>query len=163
MVTLLIYVLLHSPAVLVELSIDQSVFPERANNWDRIGLFKLKDGKEDRLVLMYYYDSDSVCQKMRKRHGFGVSTYPNCFDVHAVYQDGRGKWVHQEVIGYARVGFTRVVKAMPDRLILECRPKFRISVEPGKDGVRYALKRAEEINKPFNRSVSFENGKLVAK
>src|ERR1022692_2839823 len=51
-------VLLLSPAILVELSIDRSIFPKGADNWDRVGLFKLKDGKNERLVLLYCCDSD---------------------------------------------------------------------------------------------------------
>jgi hypothetical protein len=48
------FVLLLSPALLVEVSIDRTVFPKNADNWDRVGLFKLKDGEKERLVLLYY-------------------------------------------------------------------------------------------------------------
>jgi hypothetical protein len=155
-------ILLFSPFDLVEASIDRAVFPKGADNWDRIGIFKLKDGENDRLVLLYYYDSDSVSEKMMKKKGFGIRTYPNFFDVHAVYQDKTGKWAHKEVFGYARVRFTKVAKAAPDYLILECRPNFMIRIEPGED-IGKASKRAEEINKPFAKRVSFVDGVLTAK
>ncbi len=66
---------------------------------------------------------------------------------------------HQEVFGYARVGFTRIKKVMPESLVLECRPKFRIDVQR-EGGIEEAIKRAEEVNKPFNKSISFVDGKL---
>jgi hypothetical protein len=155
-------ILLLSPFDLVEASIDRAVFPKRADKWDRIGIFKLKDGENDRLVLLYYYDSDSVAEKMMKKEGFAVQTYPNFFDVHAAYQDKAGKWTHKEVFGYARVRFTKVAKVALDHLILECRPNFMIRIEPGED-ISKGLKRAEEINKPFTKRMSFVDGVLTAK
>ena len=121
-------VLLLSPAILVELSIDRSIFPKGADNWDRVGLFKLKDGKNERLVLLYCCDSDSVAEKMMAKHGFSMKMYPNSFAVHAIHQNESGKWVHKEALGYARVRFTKVAKVTPDELILECRPNFRIQL-----------------------------------
>lgn len=156
------WVFLLSPALLVELSIDRGVFPKGADNWDRIGLFQLKDGDKDRLVLLYYYDSDSVAEKMMAKKGFAKQTYPNFFDVHAIYQAAPGKWVHREVFGYARVRFTKVAEASHDHLILECRPNFEIRIEAG-EGIDKALKRAEEINKLFTKRVSFVDGSLTAK
>jgi hypothetical protein len=162
MIAPIAFFLLLSPFDLVEASIDRAVFPKGADNWDRIGLFKLKDGEKDRLVLVYYYDSDSVTEKMMKKEGIGTGSYPNFFDVQAVYQDKAGKWVHKEVFGYARVRFMKVAKAAPDHLILECRPNFMIRVEPG-ENIGEALKRGEEINKPFTKRVSFVDGVLTAK
>lgn len=155
-------IFLLSPFDLAEASIDRAVFPKGASDWDRIGIFKLKDGENDRLVLLYYYDSDSVCEKMRQKEGFGIGGYPNFFDVHAVYQDKTGKWAHKEVFGYARVRFTKVAKAAPDYLILECRPNFMTAIKPG-ETVGEASKRAEEINRPFTQRVSFVDGVLTAK
>src|SRR5262245_20650420 len=103
MFTSFAWVLLLSPADVVEATVDRAVFPKGADNWDRIGLFKLKDGDKDRLVLLYYYDSDSVAEKMMTKGGVGAWTYPNIFHVHAVYQDASEKWVHKEIFGYARV------------------------------------------------------------
>lgn len=156
------WVLLFSPADVVEATIDRAVFPRGADDWDRIGLFQLKDGDKDRLVLLYYYDSDSVAEKMMKRKGYGVMTYPNSFDVHAVYQVAPGKWVHNEAFGYARVRFTRVAKATSDQVVLECRPNFMVPIEPGEDSEK-ALKRAREINKPFIKQLSFVGGVLTVK
>jgi hypothetical protein len=155
-------VLLLSPFDLIEASIDRAVFPERSDNWDRIGLFKLKDGEKDRLVLLYYYDSDSVSERIMKKEGIAARIYPNSFSVHAVYPDASGKWVHKEVFGYGRVRFTKVAKATPDHLVLECRPNFMIEIERGED-IGKALKRAKEINKPFEKRVSFVDGALTAK
>jgi hypothetical protein len=161
MFLLFLYLLLHSLALIVEPTVDRAAFPAGADYWDRVGLFKLKDGTADRLVLLYAQDSDSVCDKMMARQGYGMGMYPNSFGLHAVYQDGAGKWVHKEVVGYARVGFTRVAKATPDRLTLELTPKFRVHVDWGQDASD-AIKRVAEINKPFTRSVSFAYGVLTA-
>lgn len=156
------WILLLSPATLVELSVDRAVFPKGAANWDRIGLFTLKDGKSSRLVLLYCYDSDSVAWKMMAKNGFASSTYPNSFSVHAIHQNACGKWIHQRVFGFARVRFTKVAKATSDHVVLECRPNFMVRIEPGEAGEK-ALKRGEEINRPFTKSVSFVGGQLAAK
>ena len=156
------WILLLSPFDLIEASIDRTVFPKNADDWDRIGLFKLKDGDKDRLVLLYCYDSDSVTHKMMTKKDSATCTYPNSFAVHAVYQNDSGKWVHQEVFGFARVRFTKVAKIGPDNLVLECRPNFMIQIKPG-DDLKKALKREAEINRPFTESVSFKGGRLIAK
>src|SRR6516225_6119699 len=93
-------ILLLLPALSVEISIDRSVFPKHADDWDRIGLFKLKDGDKERLVLLYYYDSDSVAEKIRAKRGYGGQRYPNSFAVHAVYQADQGKWRQRELFRY---------------------------------------------------------------
>jgi hypothetical protein len=156
------WILLLSPVDLVEATVDRAVFPKGADNWDRIGVFQLKDADKDRLVLLYCYDSDSVSEKTMKKDGFGFFVYPNSFDVHAVHQDKTGKWTHTRVFGYARVRFTKVAKAAPDHLMLECRPNFMIRIEPGED-IGAALKRGDEINKPFTERISFVDGVLTAK
>jgi hypothetical protein len=162
MCALIAWVVLISPFDLIEASVDPTVFPVGADDWDRIGLFKLKDGDKDRLVLLYYYDSDSVGERMLKKRVIGTGIYPNIFHVHAVYQEASEKWVHKEVFGCARVRFTKVATATPERLVLECRPNFSIPIEPGED-VEKLLKRAEEINKPFTKQVCFVDGALTAK
>jgi hypothetical protein len=153
-------VLLLSPFDLVEASIDRAVFPKAAGDWDRIGLFKLKDGVNDRLVLLYYYDSDSVCEKMLKKEGFGFGTSPNVFDIHAVYEDQTGKWAHKKVFGCTRIHFTKVAKVAPDHLILEYRSNFMNPIKPDED-IAKASKRAEEINKPFTKRISLVDGVLT--
>src|SRR5262245_1953121 len=162
MVATFAWVLLLFPFDLVEVTVNREVFPNGSDNWDRIGLFKLKDGTKDRLVLLYCYDSDSVAEKVMAKGGIAVWTYPNSFTLHAIHQNDAGKWVHQEVFGFARVRFTKVAKVAPDHLVLECRPNFMIRIEDGED-IGKALKRAEEINKPFTRRVSFVDGVLSAK
>lgn len=152
---------LFSPALLVELSIKR-VFPEGANNWDRIGLFKLQDGERERLVLLFCHDSDSVAGKALASCEVTSLPYPNRFLVHAIYQGSWGRWIHKEVFGYARVRFTQVEKTAPDHVILQCRPNFMIRFEAG-DDINKALKRAEEINKPFQKRVLFVDGVLTAK
>ena len=155
-------ILLLSPALIVEFSVDRRVFPNDADDWDRIGLFSLKDGGKDRLVLLYYYDSDSVAEKMMAKKKLAMKSYPNFFDVHAVYQDAGGKWVHKEVFGYARVRFKKVAKITPDALDLECRGNFMIRVEAGEDLAK-AVKRAGNINKPFTKRLSFVDGVLTVR
>ena len=132
------WMLLISPALLVEHSIDRTLFPKGAEKWDRIGLFRLKDGDQYRSVLLYYYDSDSVAAKARAKGGVAIQTYPNFFDVHAIYQVAPGKWVHQEVFGFARGGFSKVANVAPDFLVLECRPKVMVHLEAGEDVGRVA-------------------------
>jgi hypothetical protein len=156
------WLLVLSPLDIVEASIDRSVFPKGYDNWDRVGLYVLKDGDKDRLVLLYCSDSDSVAEKMMAKKGFAMQSYPNFFNVHAVYQDRSGKWKHQAVFGYARVRFMKVEKVAPDHLILQCRPNFMIRIEAGED-IEKALKRGAEINKPFTQRVEFRDGKLTAK
>jgi len=162
MLTTLMPFLLLSPSLMVEFSIDRKVFPEGVDDWDRIGLFKLKDGDEDRVVLLYCYDSDSVTEKRMAKHGIARFTYPNSFELHAIYQTAPGKWIHKEVCGYSRVRFSKVKKVAPDHLILECRPNFIVDLTAEKDRDK-ALKRAKEINKPFSKRVSFVDGVLTAK
>ena len=156
-------VLIFSPAFWVELTIDRSVFPKDVDNLDRVGLFKLKDGHNDRLVLLYYYDSDSVAEKSMAKNGFTMKSYPNFFSVHAIHQVESGKWVNKEVFGFARVRFTKVAKVTPEYLILECRPNFIIRLDLLKDTGQGSLKRAAEINRPFTMQVSFVSGVLTAK
>jgi hypothetical protein len=76
MLTTLMPFLLLSPSLMVEFSIDRKVFPEGVDDWDRIGLFKLKDGDEDRVVLLYCYDSDSVTEKRMAKHGIAPLYIP---------------------------------------------------------------------------------------
>jgi len=154
--------LLLSPADVVESTVARSAFPKGFDSWDRIGLFKLKDGDKERLVLLYYYDSDSVGDKEMKKTGFGTYTYPNSFRIYAVYQGPPSKWIHQKVFGYARVRFTKVAKAAPDRIVLECRPNFMVFFDPGETEEKASM-RAKEINKPFTRELSFVGGVLTAK
>jgi hypothetical protein len=147
---------------IVEASIDPSVYPNERDTWNRIGLFVLKDGDKDRIVLLYCYDSDSAAEKRTAKNRFGMRFYPNIFDVHAIYQDRSGTWKHQEVFGYARVRFMKVEKVAPDHLILQCRPNFLVRLESGED-IDKAVKRGAEINQPFTRRIEFFEGKLTAK
>ena len=158
------FVILFSPFDLIEASIDRTVLPKELRSvLDPIGVYTLKDGKNDRLVLLYIHDSDWVTAKANMKKGTVLpSIWPNGIQVHAVYQDKTGKWTHKQVFGYARVRFTKVAKEAPDHLILECRPNFMIGIEPGED-IGKALKRAEEINRPFTKRVSFVDGVLTAK
>jgi hypothetical protein len=153
-------VIFLSPIDVVEASINRDTFPKGAKDWNRIGLFKLNDGKEDRLVLLYYYDSDSVADKILARDGSATIFYPNVFSIHAIHQDKTGKWIHRTLMQYSRVRFVRTVKVAPDHLVLECRPNFRI--EPGED-TDDKLKREKQINKPFQNRVSFVDSVLEAK
>jgi hypothetical protein len=162
MFALIAWALMPPTFDLVEASVDPAVFPKGAENWDRIGLFTLKDGEKDRLVLLYSYDSDSVSERAMKKDRFVLQVYPNVFAVHAVYRGASGRWVHKEVFGSARVRFSKVAKATPDHLVLECRPNFMIRIKPGQD-IGKALKRGEDINKPFTVRVSFVDGGLTAK
>jgi hypothetical protein len=152
MFLLITYILLHWPAWLVELSIDPSVFRKNADSWNQIGIFKLKDGKHDRLVLLYLFDSDTN----------GGWFYPNSFAIHAIYQSGADKWVHRTILEGARVRFNRMRKITPENLVMECRYNYWVRVKPG-DDIRAAIKSAEEINKPFDKTISFVDGVLTAK
>ncbi len=160
MLSPLAWTLLLSPMRLVELTVDRTVLPNRACDWDRIGLFKLRDGKQDRLVLLYCYDTDSVSEREFAKHGSARLLYPNSFAVHAVYKDASGKWVHQRVLGYGRVRFVRVEKAEPEQLVLKCRPNFQVQVRPDED-VAEAMKRADRLNKPFTKRIAFAGGVLT--
>jgi hypothetical protein len=162
MLTPIACILLISPALLIELTVPRAVFPKGADEWDRIGLFELKDGDTSRLVLLYFRDTDSIAEKAMARTGALMKSYPNFFDVHAIYQAASGKWVHQEVFRNGRVRFSKVAEVTADHVVLECRANFLIFLEPGQD-VAKAMKRAEEINKPFTRRVAFSNGVLTAK
>lgn len=156
------WVLLLDPFTVVELSIERSVFPKEAENWDRIGFFKLKDGENQRLVLLYCYDTDSIAEKQIGRGKMGSFFYPNVFLIHALYKNAAGKWIHKEVISFGRVRFMKVTKATLDEVVLELCPNFRILIKPGEDLAK-VVKRAAEINKPFTKSLSFVNGILTAK
>jgi hypothetical protein len=159
MLALIFCGLLFSPAQLVEMTVARDAIPKDAANWDRIGLFALMDGDERRLVLLYYYDSDSVAFKEYKAKGIGTNSYPNWFSVHAVYQHASTKWTHQEVFECARVRFVRIAHATAEQLILECRPNFKlISPLPGED----ADQAWNRVNKPFTQRISFVHGKLKA-
>ena len=160
--TPLAWVLVFSPAFLVQHTLDPSLLPEAVDRYDLIGLFTLQDGDANRLVLLYCEDTDSVGERQMARTGFGDCSYPNFFDVYALYQDASGQWVNKAVFGYARVRFQRVVEVAPDHLVLECRPNFMISFDP-KENLDKALKRAQEINKPFAERLAFVDGVLTAK
>jgi hypothetical protein len=116
--------LLLTPANVAEASVERSVFPKGADSWDRIGLYTLKDGDKERLVLLYYHDSDTVADKEFKKNGHAIFVYPNSFVIHAVYKDKTGKWKHEEVTHSGRINFTKVVEAASDHVTLECRHHF---------------------------------------
>ena len=156
------WTLLYSPVLLAGLAFDRSLWPEATDAWEPIGLFKLRDDDADRLVLLYYRDSDSVAERKIARNGFAMQMYPNSFDVHAIYQDASGNWVHKQIFGYARVRFKQVARVAPDYLDLECRGNFRIYLD-GTAGADALLKRAAEINKPFSKRIAFISGVLTAK
>jgi hypothetical protein len=120
----------------------RSHFAEEAKNWDFIGVFKLKDQGAEREIALYYFDLEWV--------------FPNILSIHAVYQVQAGDWVHKEIYSSARVGFVKVQKRDPAAVVLELMPACRVNSAED-------LRRAQEINKPFLKSISFENGDLVAK
>jgi hypothetical protein len=136
--------------------------PKGAEHWDRIGDFKLRDGGKERLVKLYYRDTDSISERAMKEKGFATYVYPNSFALHAVYQDDAGKWVHREVYGAARVRFLRVQKTTPEAVVLQLRRNFLVMVRPGDDSEK-VLGRGAEINKPFTLALSFQGGVLTAK
>jgi hypothetical protein len=147
MVISMIALLLPSPPLLVELSIDRNVYPKHARTWDRIGLFRLKDGDNHRLVLLYYYDSDSE---------LGFTMVPNDFAIDAIYQDASGKWAHKRLLSAARLCFTRIAKIAPDHVVLECGPSFAILGSSEKP-----LRTSNERENRYKKRVSFIGGVLT--
>jgi hypothetical protein len=136
--------------------------PPRARDWDFIGAFKLKDGKKERAVTLYYRDSDSVAQKCMERGEPSFGIYPNLFSVFAVYQDASGKWVHKEIYSAARVGFVGVKRRTPESVVIELSPRFMVFLRPG-DNFEERSRWLEKANKPFTRRLTFEAGVPVLK
>jgi hypothetical protein len=118
------FVILVSPFDLIEASIDRTVLPREVRSvLDPIGVYTLKDGKNDRLVLLYIHDSDWVTAKANMKKGTALPTiWPNGIQVHAVYQDKTGKWTRRELLTFSQFHFTRIVKVAPDHILLEFRP-----------------------------------------
>jgi hypothetical protein len=130
----------------------RSHFPTDAKYWDSIGVFRLKGQDRERVIALYFLDSDSELFE------FPGATWPNFFSIHAVYEAQPGNWVHNVAYSRARVGFRKVLKIEPTAVVLELLPKCMLYTSSPDE-----MKRAMEINKPLQVSFSFENGILVAK
>lgn len=121
--------------------------------WFRIGAYSLNIDGSAAPVDLYYRDSDI------RPDGKQVlaTVYPNSFGLFCVWQDRDGEWHHKELAGAARCTFHQITSVETNRIELELRPKFRITIEPG-DDFAVQMKRSEEINKPFKRILEFKNG-----
>ena len=142
------FLILFSRFDLIETSVDRTVLPRDLRSvLDPIGVYTLKDGKDDRLVLLYIHDSDLVTAKANMKKGTALPTYwPNGIVVHAVYQDKTGKWTRRELLFFSQFHFTRVVKVAPDHILLEFQPA----------GVNPLIKSIE-------KRILFVDGGLIAK
>jgi hypothetical protein len=136
--------------------------PKVDEHWDPIGDFKLQDQGKERLVKLYYRDTDSVAWKQMKKEGVGAFRYPNSFDLHALYQDGSAKWHPKPLYGVARVRFVKVQKATPEAVVLQLCGNLMVYRLPGED-LDKALERTEKANRPFTLTVRFSGGLLVAR
>jgi hypothetical protein len=65
--------------------------------------------------------------------------------------------VDKEVYGVGRVRFNEVKSSTPDSVVLEFRGNFHILVQKGKK-LADAVKRAQQINKPFTKTLTFVQG-----
>jgi hypothetical protein len=142
------FVILFTPFDLIEASIDRTVLTKDVRSvLDPIGVYALKDGKNDRLVLLYIHDSDWVTAKANMKKGTALpSIWPNAIQVHAVYQDETGKWTRRELLSFGKFHFTRVAKAAPDHILLEFCPA---NIHP--------------LNQPIEKRIVFVDGGLIAK
>jgi hypothetical protein len=131
--------------------------PKEARDWDFIGAFKFRDRDKERSVTLYYVDSDSLAEKRSARGELSFFSYPNHFSVRAVYENCSGTWVHKEIYRAARVGFVRVKSRSPEAVVLELSPRFIVSIQPG-ENFEETAKWLKEVNKPFEKRLTFEAG-----
>jgi hypothetical protein len=136
--------------------------PKEAQDWDFIGAFKFRDRDKERAIAVYYVDSDSLAEKRSARGQLSVFSYPNFFSVRAVYENCAGTWVHKELYRAARVGFVRVKSRSSEAVVLELSPRFIVSIQLGENFEEKA-KWLEEVNKPFEKRLTFEAGVPVLK
>src|SRR5262249_4300723 len=106
----------------------------KAAEWDHLGDFKLQDRGGERPLKLYSSELGSRLRKAMGKRGIEVWFSPNFLTLHAFYQDGSGKWQHQELYSGGRLRFLGVVRAGPDAIVLQLRPDFRIMLEPGERG-----------------------------
>jgi hypothetical protein len=158
----IICALILSPALLVEATIDPSIFPERAKQWDRIGLYSIKKEKNDILLLLYFHDTSSVAFKAMKENKPGVYIYPNSLSMHGVFRNESNKWIHQELFFQTRTSFGKVLKTDSSNVVVECRPYLIIRKFNG-ETFEDLEKRRLEVSRPFAVSISFVDGRLRAR
>src|SRR5262249_53583184 len=106
----------------------------------------------------YAYDSDSVAEKRRRRDGFGFSTYPNFFALHAIHRMESQEWEHTKIYAATRVHFNMVQKNTVDCVFLEFQPYFPVDIRLGEATDEARLKWAAEINKPFTQILTIADG-----
>lgn len=158
MVPVALMVLL-SPTLVAERSVGSAVFPDGAENWDRVGLFELRDGNTTRRVLLYCHDSDSVMEKEIAKKGSAMGFYPNSFALHALYETAPGKWVHVKPYSRGRVRLNKAI-AVDGGVDVEFRGNFQLTIKLGEDN-KEALEQVVKANKPFTERMVFKNGALV--
>jgi hypothetical protein len=143
------------PEVAISLSAPAYRLPDGGHNWDYIGAFRLTDAKANAIVVrLYLCDSDSVAAKEADKNGMALMTYPNHFEMHAMYRSAAGEWQHKQLVSCGRVRFLRVKHRAPERVLLELRPNFRVSLKE----LERADKEGREINKPFTERLFVKDG-----
>jgi hypothetical protein len=128
--------------------------PEEAANWDHIGTYLIQSKGEECKIRLYVYDSDSVAEKRMAKKEFAPFWYPNSFTLHAFYLSGIGKWEHKELLSVGRVRFVKVGEVTHEKVELILRPNFMIPIISGQK----ARFDGEDVNKPFSKNVSLEDG-----
>ena len=121
--------------------------------WFRIGSYSLTVEGMKTPVDLFYRDSDLRPDGKEVR----MRVYPNVFDLFCVWRSPDGNWHCKEVGGVGRATFHQIVAVEDDRIELELRPKFQITLGPD-DDLSEHFKRADEINKPYPRILFFKGG-----
>jgi hypothetical protein len=130
--------------------------PKEAEDWDEIGTYQLKEKGISVRVKLYYFDSDSWTEKLRKKEGVAMGMYPNHFSLHAVYRVGSDPWKHKELFAAARVGFLKVIGCNTKAVRLQIRSKYRLMMNP--DGsLPLDEKTIERIYQPVTKTITVKN------
>jgi hypothetical protein len=144
------------PALEIRALAKQVALPAgAAERWDVIGTYTIKERKATATVKLYYADSDSIADKVERKGGIGMRTYPNFFSIHAVYRNGDGPWKYTEMYRVARVGFWKVAEVKPDAVTLQVRSKLILfSNSP----IRFTEEERRRIYEPVSMRLTVKDG-----
>jgi hypothetical protein len=119
--------------------------PSRGANGEyEIGTFRLEDGRDQRLLKLYYFDNQLLC--------------PNHFTLCALYQDMSGKWVESQLLAASGVQFIGVKRIAPDQILLNFSCGVPVELRTGREGFRKSMEELERATQRFTECVHFVNG-----
>ena len=124
----------------------------KARWWGFVGSFELHEKGGRKVVALYYSDSNV--------NGWDIMRYPNFFALHAVTQDGMGRWIGHQVYSSTICHFGHVVGYTLASLRVEIQPEWILMCNPEWSPAEREewLKIAAKANTPFTVTLSIRDG-----